>query len=133
MEYIINPWWFYLASALDSLHIIAVLVAIFVALSFVILVIFYFEHEDDYGYDKTYTSRMLRTAKKIVIAFNICVTLIVIVPSETTSTKMMIANTLTMENIKGGASFTQDQIGQIIDKIADAAIKVKQAENSNKT
>lgn len=73
----------------------------------------------------SYTSVILRTAKKMVIAFG--------VPSETTSTKMMIANTLTKENIKGGASFTQDQIGQIIDKIADAAIKVKQAENSNKT
>lgn len=57
----------------------------------------------------SYTSVILRTAKK------------------------MIANTLTKENIKGCASFTQDQIGQIIDKIADAAIKVKQAENSNKT
>lgn len=33
----------------------------------------------------------------------------------------------------GGAEFTQDQIGQIIDKIADAAIKVKQAENGDKS
>lgn len=133
MEYIINPWWFYLASALGSLHIIAVLIAILVALSFVILLVFYFAHEDDYDYDKAYTSVIRRTAKKMVIAFGVCVTLIIIVPSETTSTKMMIANTLTKENIKGGASLTQDQIGQIIDKIADAAIKVKQAENSNKT
>lgn len=35
MEYIINPWWFYLISALDSLHIIDVLFAILFALSFV--------------------------------------------------------------------------------------------------
>lgn len=128
MDYIINPWWFYLTSALDSLHCIAVLAAILFAASIVMLVVFYCEHESDYGYDKTYTNRMLRIAKKIVIAFGVCVTLIIIVPTDETMNKMMIANVLTTENIKNGTDFTQDQIGKLVDKIADAAIRVKEAD-----
>lgn len=133
MNYIINPWWFYLAGVLNELRGVALFGVFLGALLCLILLVFYCSHDCDYGYDEAYAKRMLRTAKKIVIAFGVCVTLIIIAPSETTTTKMIIANVLTTENIKGGAEFTQDQIGQIIDKIADAAIKVKQAENSNKT
>lgn len=42
--------------------------------------------------------------------------------------KMMIANVLTTENIKNGTDFTQDQIGKLVDKITDAAIRVKEAD-----
>lgn len=133
MSYIINPWWFYLASALDALHVIAILAAILFAVSFLIFVVFYCDHECDYGYDEAYANRIIRIAKKIGIALGVCATLIIITPTKTTTTKMMIANTLTTENIKGGADFTQDQIGKIIDKIADAAIKVKQSESGDKT
>lgn len=38
---------------------------------------------------------------------------------------MLIANVLTKQNIEAGTDFTQDQIGKLVDKIADAAVKVK--------
>lgn len=133
MNYIINPWWSYLAGVLNALRGVALCGAVLGALLCLILLVFYCSHDFDYGYDEAYAKRIIRIAKKIGIALGVCVTLIIIAPSETTTTKMMIANTLTTENIKGGADFTQDQIGQIIDKIADAAIKVKQAENGDKT
>lgn len=133
MNYIINPWWFYLAGVLNALRGVALCGVVLGALLCLILLAFYCFHDCDYGYDEAYAKRIIRIAKKIGIALGVCVTLIIIAPSETTTTKMMIANTLTTENIKGGADFTQDQIGQIIDKIADAAIKVKQAENGDKS
>lgn len=133
MNYIINPWWFYLASVLNALRGVALCGVVLGALLYLILLAFYCSHDCDYGYDEAYAKRIIRIAKKIGIALGVCVTLIIIAPSETTTTKMMIANTLTTENIKGGADFTQDQIGQIIDKIADAAIKVKQTENGDKS
>ena len=55
-------------------------------------------------------------------------TLTICIPSEQTMTKMMIANVLTTENIKSGTDFTQDKIGKLVDKIADAAIRVKEAD-----
>lgn len=130
MEYIINPWWFYLAGVLNALRGVALCGVVLGALLCLILLAFYCSHDCDYGYDEAY-ARIIRIAKKIGIALGVCVTLIIIAPTETTTTKMMIANTLTTENIKGTVEFTQDQIGQIIDKIADAAIKVKQAENGD--
>lgn len=133
MNYIINPWWFYLAGVLNVLRGVALCGVVLGALLCLILLTFYCSHDCDYGYDEAYAKRIIRIAKKIGIALGVCVTLIIIAPSETTTTKMMIANTLTTENIKGGADFTQDQIGKIIDKIADAAIKVKQTENGDKT
>lgn len=133
MNYIINPWWFYLAGVLNALRGVALCGVVLGALLCLILLAFYCSHDCDYGYDEAYAKRIIRIAKKIGIALGVCVTLIIIAPSETTTTKMMIANTLTTENIKGGADFTQDQIGQIIDKIADAAIKVKQTENGDKS
>ena len=51
----------------------------------------------------------------------------IVTPSQDTMNKMLIANTLTKQNISAGANFTQDQVGQIIDKIADAAVRVKEA------
>lgn len=74
-----------------------------------------------------------RKSKRIVAVLSVLALLFIAVPTQDTVNKMIIANALTTNNIKGSASFTQDQIGQIIDKIADAAIKVKQAENGDKT
>lgn len=133
MEYIINPWWFYLAGVLNTLQVVAFCGVILGSLLCLILLVSYCSHDCDYGYDEAYANKIIRMAKKIGIALGVCAALVIIAPPETTTTKMMIANTLTTENIKGGAEFTQDQIGQIIDKIADAAIKVKQAENGGRT
>lgn len=133
MEYIINPWWFYLVGVLNALRSVALCGVVWGALLCLILLAFYCSHDCDYGYDEAYVKRIIRIAKKTGIALGVCVTLIIIAPTETTTTKMMIANTLTTENIKGTVEFTPDQIGQIIDKIADAAIKVKQAENGDKS
>lgn len=45
MEYIINPWWFYLAGVLNALQVIAICGAFFGALLYLILLVFYFSHD----------------------------------------------------------------------------------------
>lgn len=128
MDYIINPWWFYLASVLNTLHFIAICGAVLSILACLFLVGCYSDHDDCYGPNNKYTNKLIMIAKRLGIVLCMCVTLIIIVPSDATMTKMMIANVLTTENIKSGTDFTQDQIGKLVDKIADAAIRVKEAD-----
>ena len=87
---------------------------------------------DDINHEQL-MSIIKRKSKRIVAVLSVLALLFIAVPTQDTVNKMIIANALTTNNIKGSASFTQDQIGQIIDKIADAAIKVKQTENGDKS
>ena len=128
MEYIINPWWFYLVSVLNTLHFMAVIGAGLSIIACGVAYAFYCDHVHDYVPDNGYTTKVINTVKKLCIVFFLCVTLIIIVPTDATMNKMMIANVLTTENIKNGTDFTQDQIGKLVDKIADAAIRVKEAD-----
>lgn len=128
MDYIINPWWFYLVSVLNTLHFMAVIGAGLSIIACGVAYAFHCDHVHDYGPDNWYTNKVINTVKKLCIVFFLCVTLIIIVPTDATMNKMMIANVLTTENIKSGTDFTQDQIGKLVDKITDAAIKVKEAD-----
>lgn len=130
MDYIINPWWFYLAGLFGKLEILwLVIIAalpIFVCIGMLLLLLC------DVDYDQ-FASIVKGKSKLVMAVLLTCALLFIAVPTQDTVNKMIIANVLTTENIKGGTEFTQDQIGQIIDKIADAAIKVKSAENGDKS
>ena len=123
MDYIINPWLFYIASVFDKLHIIACMGAIASVFSLGLIIFTYDEMKKTFEVAKI-TKRM----KQLGVLSVVFLTLTICIPSEQTMTKMMIANVLTTENIKSGTDFTQDQIGQLVDKIADAAIRVKEAD-----
>ncbi|NME19063.1 hypothetical protein [Megasphaera elsdenii] len=131
MEYIINPWWFYLAGLFGKVEVLWWVIidtlTLFVVLGLLIFLLMY-----DINHEQL-MSIIKRKSKQIVAVLSVLALLFIAAPTQDTVNKMIIANALTTNNIKDSASFTQDQIGQIIDKIADAAIKVKQAENSNKT
>lgn len=131
MEYIINPWWFYLAGLFGKLEILWWVIidtlTLFVFIGILLLLVC-----GDIDYDQL-APIAKRKSKRVIAVLLACALLFIATPTQDTVNKMIIANVLTTENIKGGAEFTQDQIGQIIDKIADAAIKVKQAENGDKT
>lgn len=131
MEYIINPWWFYLAGLFGKLEMLWwVIINTLAFLVFIGILLLLMCDGIDYNQLMSITKRK---SKRIVAVLSVLALLFIAVPTQDTVNKMIIANVLTTENIKGGAEFTQDQIGQIIDKIADAAIKVKQAENGDKS
>jgi hypothetical protein len=73
-------------------------------------------------------AKITKRMKQLGVLSVVFLTLTIFIPSEQTMTQMMIANVLTTENIKSGTDFTQDQIGKLVDKISDAAIKVKEAD-----
>lgn len=123
MSYIINPWWFYIVGVFDKLHIIACMGAIASVFSLGLIIFTYDEMKKTFEVAKI-TKRM----KQLGVLSVVFLTLTICIPSEQTMTKMMIANVLTTENIKSGTDFTQDQIGKLVDKIADAAIRVKEAD-----
>ena len=131
MDYIINPWWFYLAGLFGKVEVLWWVImgtlAFFVFIGLLILLMC-----DDIDYEQL-MSITKRKSKRIVAVLLVLALLFIAAPTQDTVNKMIIANVLTTNNIKGSADFTQDQIGKIIDKIADAAIKVKQAENGDKT
>lgn len=123
MDYIINPWWFYLISVIDKVHLIAMLGAIASVFTIVLILIGHNELKKTVE-----NAKIMKRIKQRGALSAVFLTLVVCIPSENTMTKMMIANVLTTENIKSGTDFTQDQIGQLVDKIADAAIRVKEAD-----
>lgn len=123
MDYIINPWWFYLVSVLNTMHFLACAGAIASVFSLGLIVFTYDEMKKMFEIAKI-TKRM----KQLGVLSVVFLTLTIFIPSEQTMTQMMIANVLTTENIKSGTDFTQYQIGKLVDKIADAAIRVKEAD-----
>lgn len=123
MDYIINPWWFYFVSVLNTMHFLACAGAIASVFSLGLIVFTYDEMKKMFEIAKI-TKRM----KQLGVLSVVFLTLTIFIPSEQTMTQMMIANVLTTENIKSGTDFTQEQIGKLVDKIADAAIKVKEVD-----
>ena len=138
MDYIINPWWFYLISVVSKIDCVATLLGIF---SFVVTVVFFMdkydtilgrEHStDEFGGSYTNKPEEIKSDKfvfkTLVFILVISSVIAVVAPSTDAMNKMLIANTLTKQNISAGANFTQDQISKIIDKIADAAVKIKES------
>ena len=132
MEYIINPWWFYLAGLFGKVEVLWWVIIDTLTLFVVIGLLLFLLMCDDINHEQL-MSIIKRKSKRIVAVLSVLALLFIAAPTQDTVNKMIIANVLTTNNIKGSADFTQDQIGKIIDKIADAAIKVKQAENGDKT
>lgn len=131
MDYIINPWWFYLISILSTVSLLSVLyfllslaAFIFIAIGFASEVDGREDRKNDNGNDDTY--KWWKKAFKIsTVTLVSSIILLVFVPSENTMDKMLIASVVTKQNVEAGADFTQEQISKIVDKISDAAVKVK--------
>lgn len=124
MDYIINPWWFYLIGVLDGINIISILG---ILLGLIGTIAFSFVYRPQLT--PSFTGTEIRGAKNIfklsLACFCISALFWILIPSESTMNKMLIANVLTKQNIEAGTNFTQDQIDKLVDKIADAAVKVK--------
>lgn len=127
MDYIINPWWFYLIGVLNTIKVMS---SFGVLLGLVGTMTFGFVYRS--RLTPSFTDTEIRGAKNIfklsLVCFGISSLFLILVPSESTMNKMMIANVLTKQNIEAGTDFTQYQIGKLVDKIADAAVKVKESD-----
>lgn len=131
MDYIINPLWFYLISILSTVSTLSVLYFLLSLAAFIFISIGFVSEADsrekrrnENGNDDTY--KWWKKAFKIsTMTLISSIMLLVFVPSEKTMDKMLIASVVTKQNVEAGADFTQDQISKLVDKISDAAVKVK--------
>ena len=130
MTYIINPWFFYFASLLDSFWTLASIVlflAIIGTVGFGIWWVMeaynsdFFVHDDNEPPFAKFCKKMIKAS---VIATIISAVLMVVVPSEETVDKMMISSFITKENIEK----TKEEAKEIVDYITEKAIELKKAE-----
>lgn len=130
MTYIINPWFFYFASLLDSFWTLASIVlflAIIGTVGFGIWWVMeayvsdFFVHDDNEPPFAKFCKKMIKAS---VIATIISAVLMVVVPTEETVDKMMISSFITKENIEK----TKEEAKEIVDYITEKAIELKKAE-----
>ena len=130
MTYIINPWFFYFASLLDSfwtLVSIVLFLAIIGTVGFGIWWVMeayasdFFVHDDNEPPFAKFCKKMIKVS---VIATIISAVMMVVVPTEETVDKMMISSFITKENIEK----TKEEAKEIVDYIAEKAIELKKAE-----
>ena len=130
MTYIINPWFFYFASLLDSFWTLASIVlflAIIGTVGFGIWWVMeaynsdFFVHDDNEPPFAKFCKKMIKSS---VIATIISAVLMVVVPTEETVDKMMISSFVTKENIEK----TKEEAKEIVDYITEKAIELKKAE-----
>lgn len=134
MTYIINPWFFYFASLLDSFWTLASIVlflAIIGTVGFGIWWVMeaynsdFFVHDDKDDDKETPFAKFCKKMIKVsVIATIISAVLMIVVPTEETVNKMMISSFVTKENVEK----TKEEAKEIIDYIAEKAIELKKAE-----
>lgn len=134
MDYIIDPMLIYWISVISSLGVLfAKIAAVSVCVILVSAVTYVM------NYDIHYRDRLENKALKIapkcikisIVTFIISMVAVVFIPTQQTMYAMLIANTLTRQNIQGATDFTQDQIGKIIDKVADASIRISKGASSD--
>ena len=130
MTYIINPWFFYFASLLDSFWTLASIVlflAIIGTVGFGIWWVMeayvsdFFVHDDNESPFAKFCKKMIKAS---VIATIISAVLMVVVPTEETVDKMMISSFITKENVEK----TKEEAKEIVDYITEKAIELKKAE-----
>ena len=130
MTYIINPWFFYFASLLDSFWTLASIVlflAIIGTVGFGIWWVMeayvsdFFVHDDNEPPFAKFCKKMIKAS---VIATIISAVLMVVVPTEETVDKMMISSFITKENIEK----TKEEAKEIVDYITEKAIELKKTE-----
>ena len=134
MTYIINPWFFYFASLLDSFWTLASIVlflAIIGTVGFGIWWVMeaynsdFFVHDDkDDDNEPPFAKFCKKMIKASVIATIISAVLMVVVPTEETVDKMMISSFITKENVEK----TKEEAKEIVDYITEKAIELKKAE-----
>ena len=116
MTYIINPWLFYWIDIVDAIKYASLILAILAGIAvFVSIVCWYDAYDDDMG----------KVAKRFVKIFGVVsivlFVLFLVIPSQKTCIKMLIAKQITIEN----ATWTVDSLKSMVDYIVDAVQGIK--------
>ena len=112
---IINPIWFYMMDVSDKLILITGIVfflcIIVVIVFFITLPITLDEISDD-DFKKMF--------KYLIISLSVSGFLLMVVPSQDTMMKMLIAQNITYERVEGGEEMVKDTVDYIFEKIDES-------------
>lgn len=120
MTYIISPSWVYWLNVLNTVHIIADIIAVLSGIGSAALIFGLILMYDDYVGTDTYT-QLWRAAKILSIIFITTVLGAIFIPSSETMLTMKIAELATKENV----SLTVQQLKEIVDYIIEAIKSLK--------
>jgi hypothetical protein len=123
MNYIINPWVFYLLNILENvvsgiviaLFIFGIVLASYAIIWCVELSTSYYDGENEYP-------SPLAIVKKWKIPLIICIVVLVLTPSKETCYKMLIASQVTTENIESA----KETVKEVADYIVESAKEIKE-------
>lgn len=110
---IISPWVFYwidVLSKINAFSIIAVIIALFLTLSLLLYRIV------DYPIDDELVA-INKAIKKLIAISIVCTLVVIIIPSESTMYKMLIANEVTYERAETVIQVIDEKVEAIMDRI----------------
>lgn len=119
MNYIINPWVFYLLNVLDNIVGCGIGLLFTLAMVYVVYIlvwIFAFYESDREKYPSP-----LALLKKWKIPLILCIVVLILIPSQETCYKMMIASQVTTEHIADA----KETIREVADYIVESAKEIK--------
>ncbi len=105
--FIVNPWIFYFAGICDNLGCVVILAALVIGIYMLIRVVGYYADEMPHWWDKNF--------KIAAIVGLLLLALAVVIPSQSTCYKMIIASQVTAENLDK----VEDTVERIADYVAD--------------
>ena len=123
MNYIINPWVFYLLNILENV-VSGIVIALFIfGIVFAsYAIIWYVELSTSYCDDEDKYPSPPAIVKKWKIPLIICIVVLVLTPSKETCYKMLIASQVTTENIESA----KETVKEVADYIVESAKEIKE-------
>lgn len=118
MTYIINPWVFYLLNLLGNLEELCWALITVAVTCYGTYLIIYFVME---FYDSDKYPSPLAILKKWKIPVILCITALILIPSQETCYKMLIASQVTTEHIADA----KETIREVADYIVESAKEIK--------
>lgn len=124
MDYIINPWVFYWIYLLDKLDF-AACVTTFLSLSGAAVCFLFGMDLMSGDYEEENYKPLFKATKLLMLLGVTALAATIITPDKETMMQMLVAKSLTYQNITGAATSTADTVKEIVDYIIQAYAAVK--------
>ena len=115
MTPVISPWVFYAMSVVDVFKVIFTAFGIITAIVSIVIIILTFMTKLDYGEDDKDYLQFKAIRKPIIIFAIVTLMLGTLIPSESTITKMIIAQNVTYERVEQATNTVENVYNDIMD------------------
>ena len=119
MTYIINPWVFYLLNILENIVVLCWSLMVIAVTAYLVYIVVWWAAD---LYDSEKYPSPLAIFKEWKIPLIICITALILIPSQETCYKMLIASQVTTEHIADA----KETIREVADYIVESAKEIKE-------